>query len=64
MNLALECLYCGHKWEDQSFSMHSKFRCPRCQDLSVKVRQIEKIDYYAEAKPRKAQDVKDPYIPD
>lgn len=55
MRLALECMYCGHKWRDSVFtkqSVESK-KCPICHDSHIKVKDIntDKVDYYAGSPP-------------
>jgi hypothetical protein len=55
MILALECLYCGHKWEKNAYnaiSLESE-RCPRCKDSNLKVKELSKskVDYYVGCPP-------------
>ena len=49
----LECMYCGHKWEDHYWGFPTNnvdIQCKICKDTKIKIKEknSEKVDYYAE----------------
>lgn len=46
----LTCKYCGHIWFREFFLSIStedvELECPKCEDTNLKVKEIEKVDYY------------------
>jgi hypothetical protein len=51
----LECMYCGHKWEQTVYNKQTVENswCPKCKDSNLKVRDLAaaKIDTYAGSPP-------------
>lgn len=38
MYYAMECTYCGHRWEEYLYSPYqSDGQCPRCRDRKIRV---------------------------
>lgn len=48
MEVALECKYCGHCWTLSYYavSMKNALKCPACRDKDIKVKKVNKVDYY------------------
>lgn len=47
----LECMYCGHKWEENlwsGFSQNLHRKCEHCEDKFIKVKELKKEEnlYY------------------
>lgn len=55
MTVELECMYCGHKWEQVVYNKQTveNATCPKCKDSNLKVRDIAaaKIDTYVGSPP-------------
>jgi transcription elongation factor Elf1 len=49
--IVLECLYCGHKWEQVYYGGNfDMLKCPRCDDKNLRARRLSdtKIDTYGD----------------
>jgi len=50
MKFNCECMYCGHKWENEIFVADyvNTQVCPKCGDSNLKIKdaKADKVDYY------------------
>lgn len=55
MTVELECMYCGHKWEQTVYNKQTVENacCPKCKDSNLKIRDASaaKIDTYKGSPP-------------
>lgn len=68
MKVAIECMYCGEKWEKTIYNQANleHERCPICKStkyLKVKDLKDTKVDYYKDCKPFPKKDDDDNGFP-